>query len=177
MQKNSSKFSTREISYVAIFVAIGVVINTLRMGILSFGGLPIILSGYALGPGMGFLVGAVTDIVAFIIRPSTTGEFNPLFIMTSALTGLIPVIVTNLLGDKYPKFKFWKVLVGVIVGQFITSVFLVPFFIDKLYAPGTFFIKMSKAAVKQATQAPVYAFLIKTIIDATYKYIDYRNLK
>ena len=176
MEKNS-KFSTKQIAYMGILVAIGVVVNSLRIGKLSFGGLPIILSGYALGPIMGFIVGGVTDVVAFIVRPSSMGGPNPIFTMTSALTGMIPVIVSRLLGDNYPKYSYWKLVVGVLIGQYITSVLIVNFFIDLLYAPGTFWIKASEAAVKQAIQAPIYAYLIKFILDSTTKYIDFRNLK
>lgn len=177
MSKNS-KFSTRQIAYIGIFVGIGVMINSIRMeGVLSLGGLPIILSGYALGPGLGFIVGILTDIVAFIVRPSSTGGINPIFAITSGLTALIPVLVTRLLGDKYPKYSYWKIVVGILVGQFITSVFITPFFVDLLYLPGSFWIKMPKAAIMQTIKAPIYGFLVKVIIEATTKTINFRKLK
>lgn len=174
--ETKAKFSTKQIAYIAIFVALGVVINTLRFGILSFGGLPIILSGYALGPILGFIVGAITDVVAFIIRPSNIGFPNPIFTLTSALTGLIPVVVSSFLGDKYPNFKLKNIFIGVLIGQFITTVFISTYFVDKLFLPGSFWIKMPIAAKKQLIQAPVYAYIIKVIIDRTHKLINYRNL-
>lgn len=171
------KFSTRQLTYVAIFVTLSVIVNSVRVGFLSFGGLPIIMSGYILGPGLGFVVGIVTDIVGVIVRPPSTGGINPLFVLTSGLTGFIPVFVSQLLRDRYPDYKYWKLVVGIIVGQFITSVFMVNIFIDLLYAPGTFWVKMPKAAVKQLLQAPIYAATIKAVLETTSKQFDFRNLK
>ncbi|RVU55457.1 folate family ECF transporter S component [Anaerosphaera multitolerans] len=166
MQKNS-KFSTRQIAYAAMFIALGIIVNSLRIGsFLSFGGFPIILSGYALGPVMGFIIGAITDVLAYIVRPSATGGFNPVFILTSALTGAIPVIVTQMLGDKYPEFKLWKIIVGIVVGQFTTSVFMVPYFISILYGKHLFIPSMIKAAIKQSYSAPLYGLLVKIIFNS-----------
>lgn len=177
MQKNSI-FTTRKIVYAAIFIALGLVINTMRIGTFaSFGGLPIILSGYALGPVMGFIVGGVVDILGFIIRPSATGGFNPAFVLTSALTGAIPVLVTGLLGDRYPDYKIWKIIIGTIVGQFITSVFMVPYFISIFYGKNLLYPKMAEAAIKQAYSAPIYGFLVKILIDSLKNVIDFRGKK
>ena len=173
--KKNNRFSTKQIAYVGLFVALGVVVNTLRVGVLSFGGLPIIISGYALGPFYGLLVGAVTDIVAYMIRPSAVGWPHPLFTLTSALTGFIPVMVNKLLGDKYPKYNHWKMLIAILIGQFITSVFIVNWGIDRLFAPGTFYAKAIISAQKQAIQAPIYALIAKVIIDRTSNIINYRN--
>ena len=60
--------STSKIVYSSIFIAMSVAINTVRIGEVSFSGFPIIYSGYVLGPVMGFIVGSIADIVAFIIR-------------------------------------------------------------------------------------------------------------
>ena len=176
MQKNS-KLTTKSIAYAAIFVALSVAINTVRIGSVSFGGFPIILSGYALGPLMGFMIGGLADIVGFLIRPSATGGFNPLFILTSALTGAIPVIVTAMLGDRYPKFKLWKIIVGVLVGQTITSVILVPIFRSLLYGKNTVWYYMVKAGAKQAVSIPIYGVLIKAVLDPLIKIFNFRDIQ
>lgn len=164
---------THELTLMSMFVALSVAINTVRIGSVSFGGFPIIFSGYVLGPIPGFIVGAVADLVGFIIRPSSFG-FNPIFTLTSALTGLIPVVITRLLGEKYPKYSFVKVLLGIFVGQVLTSVLLAPFFSTLLYKREesfllTFWIKASKAGIKQAVSIPIYAFLIVSVIEAISK--------
>lgn len=161
--KKKDFLTTKKITYVGIFVALSVAINTLRIGSVSFGGFPIIFSGYILGPGLGFVVGGLADVVGFLIRPSSTGAFNPLFALTSALTGAIPVIVTRGLGDKYPNLNLWKVLIGVLVGQTITSVIIVPFAISILYGKNTFWYYMTSAAIKQVVSIPIYSILIISI--------------
>ena len=159
----------------AIFVALGVIINTARIGFVSFGGFPIILSGYLLGPISGFIVGGVTDVVAFIVRPSSFG-FNILFTLTSALTGIIPIVVTRLLGEKYPNYTFIKVLIGVLLGQIITSVVLVPIFTAFLYKK-VFIVEAGKALLKQAISIPIYAFLTTSLTDRIGKVIKFDEIR
>ncbi|MDO5027408.1 MAG: folate family ECF transporter S component [Tissierellia bacterium] len=168
------KFTASKISYMAVFVALSVIINTVRIGSVSFGGFPIILSGYLLGPIPGFIVGGVSDVVGFIVRPSSFG-FNILYTMTSALTGLIPVLITNLLGQKYPKYTFVKVLIGVLVGQVLTSVVLVPIFSTILYKK-VFTVEFIKALSKQAVSIPIYSFLIVTLNDRLGKAIKFDKI-
>ncbi|NLW51828.1 MAG: folate family ECF transporter S component [Tissierellia bacterium] len=171
----SEKFTPNKLTYMAVLVALGVIINTLRVGGISFGGFPIILSGYLLGPVSGFIVGAVTDLAAFIVRPSAFG-FNPIFTITSALTGLLPVLVTSILGETYPKFTFIKVLIGVFVGQILTSVILVPIFSTLLYGQASFLVLAGKALAKQAFSIPLYAFLAVTLIDRMAKVIKFDRI-
>lgn len=171
-RERENLFSTKKITYMAIFIALSVLINSLRIGSISFGGFPIILSGYLLGGIPGFIVGALADIVGFLIRPSSQA-FNILFVLTSALTGLIPVVVTNALGDKYPKFTLIKVFIGVLVGQMITTVTLVPIFRVLLFGANTFWFYAGRALINQVVNIPLYAFLVTTLSDRITKVIDF----
>lgn len=176
-EEKTKKLTTRQITYMAIFVALSVAINTVRIGSVSFGGFPIIMSGYLLGPLPGFVVGAVADLLGFIVRPSSFG-FNPIFTLTSALTGLIPVVFTSkVLRENYPNFTFVKVLIGIFVGQFTTSVVLVPMFQVLLYGNNTFWYFAGKAAIKQLISIPFYAFFTVNLADRLTKAIDFRGLK
>lgn len=174
MQDRTEKFTTRQITYIGVMVALTVVINVVRVGVVNFTGFPIILSGYLLGPIPGFVVGGVADVIGFVIRPS--GPYVPIFTLTSALTGLIPVIISRLLGDAYPKFSFWKVLVGVFVGQFATSVIIVPLFRSLLLSDQSFWYFAVKAAGKQIVSIPLYAFFVTALVDRLSKVIDFRSL-
>lgn len=160
-------FTPKRIAQMAIFIAIGVVVNSMRVGFVSFGGLPIILSGYLFGPVGGFLIGGVTDLVAFLVRPSSYG-FNIAFTLTSALTGAIPVLVTEFVGGK-KKFTFWRVLLGVAVGQLLTSVFLVSLFMSIFIGEAAAKANFFRALVKQGLSAPVYALLILSLMEALAK--------
>lgn len=174
-EERGKKFSTHRITYIGIFVALAVAINSARVGSVSFGGFPIILSGYFLGPINGFIVGGLADVVGFIIRPSSTGGFNPLFVLTSALTGLLPVLVTKFLGEKYPKYSLVKILIGIFVGQMITSVIMVPFFRVILYGGNTFWYFALQALTKQVISIPIYVFLIKAVNDKVTKTVNFEK--
>lgn len=168
-------FTTVSIAHMSIFVALSVIINTLRVGSVSFGGFPIIFSGYLLGPLPGFIVGGVADLLGFLIRPSSF-PFNPLFTLTSALTGAIPIIVTKALGEKYPDFSLIKVLIGIFIGQMLTSVILVPIFSFWLYGANTLPFLMGKAFAKQIVSIPIYAVLLTILNERLSKVIDFRKI-
>lgn len=172
-EDRTDKFSTNRITYIAIFVALSVAINTARVGSISFGGFPIIMSGYFLGPINGFIVGAVADVVGFIIRPSSSGGFNPAFVLTSALTGAIPVVVTRFLGEKYPNFSLAKVIIGTFVGQMVTSVIMVPFFRVFFFGGNTFLYFAGKAFIKQIISIPIYGFLITTVNESLKRTVNF----
>lgn len=183
MEKNSTRriFTTRKLAISAMLVALSVAINSVRIGSISFGGFPIIFSGLTLGPVIGFIVGGMADIIGFIIRPSATGGFNPLFIFTSALTGFIPGVVILLLKDRYPNYKIWKVFIAIATGQLITTVLMVPLFITfirqgQLFGTSEFWIayfpRVAAAFTRQAFNVPVYAVMFTLIIKPISKAID-----
>ncbi|MFR7350266.1 folate family ECF transporter S component [Peptoniphilus sp.] len=165
--------STRKITYMAMFVALSVVINTMRFGSISFGGFPIIYSGLVLGPVNGFIVGAVSDVLGFIVRPSSGGGYHVVFTLTSALTGLIPILVVRLFKVKYPNFKFYQVLLGIFVGQMITSVIMSPYFQAFIFGKNTFIYYATKALVKQAVSIPLYAALFTSMTESIKDSINF----
>ena len=164
--------STRKITYMAVFIALSVVINTMRFGSVSFGGFPIIYSGLVLGPVNGLIVGAVSDVLGFIIRPSS-GGYNVVFTLTSALTGLIPIMVVKLFKVKYPNYKFYQVLLGIFIGQMLTSVIMAPYFQALLFGKNTFYYYATKAFIKQAVSIPLYAALFTSMTESIKDSIDF----
>lgn len=171
MKKKES--STRKITYMAMFVALSVVINTMRFGSISFGGFPIIYSGLVLGPVNGFIVGALADVLGFIVRPSSGGGYHVVFTLTSALTGLIPILVVRLFKVKYPNFKFYQVLLGILVGQMITSVIMSPYFQAFIFGKNTFIYYATKALIKQAVSIPLYAALFTSMTESIKDSINF----
>lgn len=157
----------KNLALMGVFVAFGVIVNTLRAGFFSFGGFPIILSGLFLGPLPGFFVGAVTDIVAFIVRPG--GDFSPFYTLTSALTGFMPIFILQYLLKipacrKLKANNFFLLLFAIAVTQLCTTVLLVPFLRSFLYGQGLFFVYFSKALSRQLFNVPLYAYLAGGIL-------------
>lgn len=162
------KMDIKTISISGFLIALNVVLSRIITipGIISFGGFPIIFGGVVFGPIVGGIVGAVGDIVSFIVRP--TGAFMPHFVLTSALTGIIPGVLTKALRNDLDNPKLWKIFIAILVGQVITSVIMVPYFRQILFGH-PFVATMLKAATKQAINIPAYSIIIRILIQALYK--------
>ncbi len=93
------RLDTKTLVLAALFVGINIILsrlgalmlfnNTVR---LSFGNVPLILSGLVLGPVPGFLTGVTSDILGFLIN-SHGGAFHPGFTLSAGLTGAIPGLI------------------------------------------------------------------------------------
>lgn len=59
---------------------------------LSFGNIPLILSGLLLGPTAGLMTGVVSDVLGFLIN-SHGGAYHPGFTISAGLTGMIPGMI------------------------------------------------------------------------------------
>lgn len=162
------RLSTKHIVYYAILMALNVVltrVGSIRIGgggvelvRIGFGGYPIIFAGIAFGPLAGGIVGTIGDIVGYFMSPM--GPYMPHFTMTAALTGIIPGIIMMLFKEN--KNSFWELLVAIGIGQIITSVLLVPYFMKILFSI-PLVTTIPGRAVSQVVQIPLYAFITQTI--------------
>lgn len=89
---NKSLISIKAITLSAMFVAIGVVLSFFRIPLSTFTeitltGLPLAAGACMLGPWIGFIIGALIDIVGYILAPK--GAFFPGFTISSGLMGVI----------------------------------------------------------------------------------------
>ncbi len=101
-------------------------VETLRIGI---GALPIFIAGFLFEPTDALIVGALADIVGYLISPM--GAYMPQFTLTSALTGWIPAITFKYVFKR--KLSFIPLLVSIGIGQFVTDIVMVPYFIHTLF--------------------------------------------
>lgn len=159
------KLDTKIIAISGFLIAVNIVLSRFITipGIINFGGFPIIFAGVVFGPVVGGIVGGVGDVVSFVVRP--TGPFMPHFVLTSALTGIIPGVIMKLLKAELPKFPLWKILVAILVGQVTTTVLMVPYFRNVLFGH-PFVVTMTRAAITQALNIPVYSVLIKGLVES-----------
>ncbi len=162
-------YQTRRLVYLAILVALAIIftrILSFRFAIggiegirIGLGALPIILSGLIFGPLAGGIVGALADVLGYFINP--LGVYMPHFTLTAFLTGFIPAfIVFNFLRHKR---GFASYLFAIGIGQLISSVLLVPFFLQIVFnIPMR--ITLVAYIVSQAINVPVYAYLNHMLI-------------
>lgn len=162
------KLSTKTIIISGFLVALNIILSRLLIipGIINFGGFPIIFGGIVFGPLVGGIVGAVGDVVSYIIRPM--GVFMPHFTLTSTLTGVIPGILVRTLKLNWDKPSLWKIFIAILVGQVTTSVLMVPYFRYILFGH-PLFLTMTRAAARQTMNIPVYSIIIKLMIPILYK--------
>lgn len=147
----------------AAFIAITLALRALPAppvmhGFFRFVAFPIILSGFILGPKAGFWVGAISDILGWVVFPS--GPYFPGFTLTQGLTGYLPA---KLLGTQ-PR-SWWRLLGAIAAGQLLTKFFLVPLFQHMLFQPTpnwfTTWYYISLASLPaQAFHIPLYTWLI-----------------
>ncbi|AIS53285.1 hypothetical protein TKV_c21530 [Thermoanaerobacter kivui] len=133
------KFSTRELVFLALLVSLNIVLTriaSIRIAIggiegirIGFGAFPVILAGIMFGPLAGGIVGAVGDMIGYFINP--IGPYMPHFTITSALVGIIPPLILKPV--KNPISSLWQLIIAIGIGQLISSVILVPYFIQLLF--------------------------------------------
>lgn len=97
--KENRVLSTKSLVLASLFVGLNIILtrlgaimlfnNTVR---LSFGNIPLVLSGLVLGPIPGFLTGVVSDVLGFLIN-SHGGAYHPGFTISAGLSGAIPGII------------------------------------------------------------------------------------
>lgn len=162
--------TAKMISYISMLVAIATVIDIIRIGDVGAGSFIVIFSGYLLGPAYGFMVGAITDTLSFILKPSIIGSFNPIFTLIAGLQGMLPAIILILLGNKNNEFKLVKVFFSLLIPQIILIVIIQPIVLNILYKLPLYYF-MLKALLRQVFAIPIYSFLYSKL----YKTISKRG--
>lgn len=131
-------------------------------GRIGFDGFPIIFAGITMGPVAGGIVGAVGDVVGYNIGP--TGPYMPHFTFTAALTGIIPGVVIRMFEKPKNGYDIWQILIAIGLGQLITSVILVPYFMQEIFNL-PMLPRLPRKIIGQLIHVPLYSFLIKAIMD------------
>ena len=135
MEENKKKAlykrSLLSLTYSAMLIAIGVILGFLKLPLnpfveIRFQSIPVAISGFLLGPFYGGAVGALTDILSYIVHP--TGEFFPGFTISSALTGIIFALFMY----KKP-FSLGRTLLASLVNSLVTSFLLNCLWLSILY--------------------------------------------
>lgn len=119
----TKRITTKKVVYCGFFIAISIVLKLLFEIYVPIGGfpslrlnlnsVPIILSGIAMGPGYGFVVGVLSDLICYVVKPN-----GPLFLgftLSSGLTGLIPGLLYIVLKKDNSKFLNWFNLIFAII--------------------------------------------------------------
>ncbi|MCW3489160.1 folate family ECF transporter S component [Dethiobacter alkaliphilus] len=160
------RLNIRQVIYAGLLIAISIILerlgavmvgNSIR---LSFGNVPIYIGGILLGPVAGGAVGAVSDLLGYLIN-SFGGAFIPQIFLASVMRGVIPGLVffkmkgTNL---------HVKVLVAIILTEFVAGVILTTWGLSWLFDT-PFMVLLPPRLVALVVQVPVYAIVTITLAE------------
>ena len=125
-----SRFSTKKLITLAVLVAMDVVLtrflsinawNT-RIG---FGFVPMVIAAMMYGPLPAGIVAALADFIGAILFP--TGPYFPGFTFSVFLMGIVFGVFL------YKDRSLWRIVVSVLITQFVISLFLTTYWIHVLY--------------------------------------------
>lgn len=163
MRKNRR---TYVIAVSALMLALATVLGFLRVPVtdvieIRFGFLPIACTGMLFGPVVGAEVGALSDILAYFVKP--TGPFFPGFTISSALTGMI-------YGFLFYRHEItWRRLAAAqLIHAAVISLLLNSAWLTMLYGKG-FLALLSVRFVKTAVMFPVEVALLWFVLKPAQK--------
>ena len=117
---NNSKNSVRTLTMLALLVAMSIVFSwvlSISTGFVRFnlGSLPVLLAALLFGPGAGFAVGAVADMIGGVLAGYA---INPLITLGAGAIGL----VAGLAWQKMPGLRIGlRLQISVLLGHFVGS--------------------------------------------------------
>ena len=118
-KKKVAKMTTKYIAFVAVFTALSILANVYdfsygannaqRIGLVYFINFT---AGAFMGPFGGFITGVLGDFLGFLIKPSG-GAYNPVIMIVSGMSGLIPGLVFLLFRKKVNNPKVAAVAIAI----------------------------------------------------------------
>jgi len=115
----------QKITIVAILTALSVVLRIFALGVVSnnriiFHNIPLILVGLYFGPLYGAFAGFICDLSSIIYQPG----WNPIFIVSTVMWGLLPGLLRNFLNfKKIKKLAFIEIITHIVVSV-LNTIFL-----------------------------------------------------
>jgi ECF transporter S component (folate family) len=165
------KKSIKNLVLASIFVALAIIFtrlvplqlgNYLRLGV---GDLPLLLAGIILGPFYGAAVGAVADVLGFMIAPM--GDFFiPGITLSAALWGFIPGVAVHFI---FKKKSFAAILTSAIACGILVDIISTPFWLSLAYGSLTYFAMLPVQAANAGVMIVVNTALATVLIRALQK--------
>lgn len=155
---------TKLIAIAGLLIALGTVLSFFHIAIsnvmeIRFTSFVFAVAGYVMGPVWGGVVGAATDILGWLVRP--TGPFFPGFSISNVVTAVIYALFFH-----KRKVALWRVVVAEAVNMVVVHLILNSLWLSMLYGNG-FIALIGARIVKQLISLPIYAaatyFLLKML--------------
>ncbi len=154
---------TKVLTICAMLLAIAVILGFFKIPIsdvaeirLQF--LPVALSGMLFGPAVGGVIGGLTDVLGFLVKP--TGPFFPGFTITGIIQGALYGLM---LYKKEPTLK--RIIVTQLFETLAADIILTTINLSILYGQGIFAV-LGARIIKIAVMLPVNILLLTVVLRA-----------
>ena len=155
--------NTKTITTAGMLVAIGIVLGFFKVPInnlieIRFGNLPIAAAGTLMGPVPAAIVGALTDIGGFLVKP--TGAFFPGFTLSGIITGIIFGLLLKT--DDSSNLSIVRIFIAQLIVTVFVNVLLNGYWLSLLYGKGYTAILIARIP-KELIMLPINTLLITAI--------------
>ena len=156
--------NTKTLTAAAMLSALGIVLGFFKIPInqlieIRFGALPIEMAGQLLAPAVAGVVGGITDIGGYLVKP--TGPFFPGFTFSSIVGG---IIFGLMLYNK--KITFLRVLATQVVYTIVVGIILNSYWLDVLYFQNGYFATIIARLPKELIMIPIMSVIYYSIVKA-----------
>ena len=156
--------NVRTLTLAALLSAIGIIAGFFKIPIseiieIRFSLLPIAVAGSVFGPCIAAIVGIVSDLGGFLIKP--TGPYFPGFTISGAVSGMIFGLCLYQKRGTVPGIH--RVLAAVIINSVIVNLLLNSLWLTLLYGKGGFVAVLSARIVKELIMIPINIIMIMAV--------------
>ena len=146
--------------FFAVMLPIAGAAGSLR---LSFGEIPLMISGLLFGPLVGGISGLAADLIGVVVN--TQGTFHPGFTLSSILWGAIPGVFSIFYkkSSKRNIFSIERIFITVFTCIVIISLGLNTYWLSTLMGKG-FIVLFPARALSALVNIPLQSFIIKTLM-------------
>ena len=159
--------NTKTLTVAAMLTAIGIVLGFFKLPInqlieIRIGSIPIAITGMMFGPGVAGVVGALTDIGGYLVKP--TGPFFPGFTISGIMSGIIFGVMLHGKKCTLPRIIAAEVVHTLIVGIIMNS-----YWLNLLYLKNGYLAAIVARLPKELVMIPVYTVIMYTVLNSLEK--------
>lgn len=159
--------NTRTLTVAAMLTAVGIVLGFFKLPInqlieIRFGSIPIALAGMMFGPGVAGVVGALTDIGGYLVKP--TGPFFPGFTISGIMSGIIFGVMLH-----GKKCTLPRIFAAQVVHTFIVGTIMNSYWLSLLYLKNGYLAAIVTRLPKELIMIPVYTVLMYAVLNSLEK--------
>lgn len=161
------KISTKHIVMIGLLTAISIILTrfaSVMIGLvirLSFGEIPVMLSGILFGPVVGAFTGVVADLVGFTLNSHGAAWPHPGMTVSWALIGALPVLVLRW-QRRVSNFTYLHLAIAVGITEVIAAVTLNTLWISQILNQGFWVLLPMRALARLLLFVP-YLIILKRL--------------